>query len=142
MKLIKQAVVTSSRQDHMTNWKHTSITRLLMATKLGGMVTILECNYPALKSHDSMITWSCEITWLTETIYTTLVHMATKIGKMLTNFEGLFPGYSNLWSRGPARSRDKLKLLYLHHHNVYGHITWYEGNLLWATFSHKVLWPL
>ena len=39
MKLIKQALVTPSRQDHVTSWKHMSAKKASMATKLGRMVT-------------------------------------------------------------------------------------------------------
>ena len=36
------------------------------------------------KSHDSLITWFCEVTWQTKNIYTTRVSMATKLDKMIT----------------------------------------------------------
>ena len=42
MRLIKQVLVTSSRQGHVTNKKLISTTRLSNATKLGKMVTYLD----------------------------------------------------------------------------------------------------
>lgn len=42
MRLIKQVLVTSSRQGHVTNKKLISTTRLSNATKLGKMITYLD----------------------------------------------------------------------------------------------------
>ena len=41
--------------------------RLFITTKLGSMVTYLK-TLPSIKSRESLITWSCEIMWQTETI--------------------------------------------------------------------------
>ena len=41
------------------------------------------------------------------------------------------------WSRGLPRSRDKLRLLHLHYHSVYGHQTWQDGDLPDALLSKK-----
>ena len=41
-----------------------------------------------------------------------------------------------------ARSRDKLKALYLHYQSVYGHQTRQDGNLSWWAPVHKITWPL
>ena len=47
MRLIKQVLVTSLRQDHATTLKHSiSTTRVPMATKLGRMVTYLDMLLP------------------------------------------------------------------------------------------------
>ena len=45
------------------------------------------------------------------------------------------------WSGGLARSRGKLKKLYLHFHNAYGYKTWLDGELPWAAATQKVAWP-
>ena len=42
-----------------------------------------------------------------------------------------------LQSRGLARSRDKLKPLYLHYHNAYDHKTWHGGDLPRVASTHK-----
>ena len=56
--------------------------------------------------------------------------MATKLGRMLTYFNGLLPTKSDvLWSCGRVWSRDKLESLYLCYQSVYGHETWQDGNL-------------
>ena len=61
LRLIKQLLVTSLRQDHVTNGKHRpSTTRVPMATKLGRMITYLDGLLP-IKSHDPLITCSCKI---------------------------------------------------------------------------------
>ena len=45
------------------------------------------------------------------------------------------------WTLGLVRSLDKLKLLNLHYHSVYGYQTWRYGNFLWwaPTFKFKRL---
>ena len=49
-------------QGHVTNENHYIFTtRVPTATKLGGMVTYLD-RLLRLKPHDSLITWSCEVT--------------------------------------------------------------------------------
>ena len=53
-----------------------------------------------------------------------------------------------LWSRCFVRSRDKVKLLYLHYLSAYGHQTLQDDNLSWFApvyketwfFDHVVLW--
>ena len=42
-----------------------------------------------------------------------------------------------LWSRGLARSRDKLNMLILHYHNDYGYKTWQGGSIQWRTSFNK-----
>ena len=62
MKLIKQVLVRSSRQDHVTNLKQIiSFIRAPLATKLGRMVTYIDGLLP-IKSHELLIKWFCEIT--------------------------------------------------------------------------------
>ena len=45
------------------------------------------------------------------------------------------------WSRDLVMLRDKLKPLYLHYHNIYGHKTWQDGDLPLVASTHKVKWP-
>ena len=40
------------------------------------------------------------------------------------------------WSRGPAKSREKLKPSNLHYQSVYGHQTWQYGNFYWEASTH------
>ena len=55
-------------QDHVTNWNHyIYIATILMATKLGKMVTYHE-DLSLIHSHNILITWSHEITWQTKPI--------------------------------------------------------------------------
>ena len=60
VRLIKQVLVISTGQDHVTNENHISTTRVPMATKLFRMVTYLDWLLP-LKLHDPLITLSWEI---------------------------------------------------------------------------------
>ena len=46
-----------------------------------------------------------------------------------------------LESRGVARSRDELKMFYLHCNNAYHHQTWQDGGLPWGACTPKVTWP-
>ena len=68
MRLIKQVLVTSSRQDYVTNLKqYTPTTRVPLATKLGRMVWYRH-GLLSIKSYDFLITCSCKITWHTKTM--------------------------------------------------------------------------
>ena len=65
--------------------------------------------------------------------------MATKLGRMLTYFNGLLPTKSDVLSScGRVWSRDKLESLYLCYQSVYGHETWQDGNLPWGASFHNV----
>ena len=52
----------------MTNWKHTSTTTIPMDTELGRVITYHE-GLLSIKSRDSFVTWSCEITWQTKSLF-------------------------------------------------------------------------
>ena len=77
-------------QGYVTNENHYIFpTRVSMATKRGRMITYLDGLLP-IKSLDSLITWSCEITWETKSIIlNTTVLMVTKLGRMVTYLQGL-----------------------------------------------------
>ena len=50
--------------------------------------------------------------------------MTTKLGRMVTYFDGLLPIKSHyVWLRGPARLRDDLKQLYIYYHDAYDNKT-------------------
>ena len=62
MGLIKQVLVTLSQPDHVRNQKHyISTIRVAVTSKLGRMVSYLNGLLP-IKSNDTLITWSCELT--------------------------------------------------------------------------------
>ena len=46
-----------------------------------------------------------------------------------------------IWILSLARSRDKLKPVYLHYHSNYDHQIWQGNDLPWADFTHKVAQP-
>ena len=56
--------------------------------------------------------------------------MANTLGRMVTKYNGflslmlLYPLITFF-----AESRDKLKSLYLHYHNIYGHKIWQDSDL-------------
>ena len=64
---LKQVTVTSSRRDHVTNFKNISTTSVPVTTKLGKMETYIGGFLP-IKSYNPFITWSSEITRQTKTI--------------------------------------------------------------------------
>ena len=69
--------------------------------------------------------------------------MATKTGRMVNYLQISYSwSYLALWLHGYAKSRDKLKSLYLHNHSAYDHQIWQYGDLLWETLIDKVTWPL
>ena len=63
-----------------------------------------------------------------------------KFGKGVT-YHVEVPATKSYEPRGPSRSRDKLKSLYLLYRNVYGHKIWQDDDLLWAASTHRVTWP-
>ena len=64
-----------------------------------------------------------------ENISITVVFIATKLNRTVTCYEGLRPISMTLLSRVLAKSRDKLKVLYLPYQNGYGHQAMQDGNL-------------
>ena len=72
-----------------------------MPTKLSRVVTYNE-RLPHIKSCDSMISWSCEVTWQTKNISTTRVAVATRLSRIATYIHGLRPIKSHdgltIWS--------------------------------------------
>ena len=79
-------------EDHVTNKNYyTSTAMVPIANKLGsGMVTYLE-GLLTIKSFNTLIMWSCKVACQTKTnISTTIVHMATKTGRMVIYLERLF----------------------------------------------------
>ena len=56
--------------------------------------------------------------------------IATKLRRSVTYLRGSCPcSCMTLYLRGLTASLDKLKILYLHYHNVYGHQTWHGGDI-------------
>ena len=47
--------------------------------------------------------------------------------------------HMTLWFHDVARSRERLKPLYLHYHSVYGHQIWWDGNLPLGALNHKAV---
>ena len=58
-----------------------------------------------------------QVTNQNQYISTTTVHMATKLGSMVTYLHEILPQSKVLASRGAAKSREKLKT-YLQYHNA------------------------
>ena len=93
-----------------------------MTTKLGKLVTHHLRLLPT-KSHDPVMTSSCKITWLTKTI------LFPPPGCLHQNWQdGHLPSVAanHKITRpfGHVVLHDKLKPLYLHYHNAYGHQIW------------------
>ena len=100
-----------------------STTRVPMASKLGRMVTDLERPL-IIKSFYTFTTWSCKVTWQRKIITYNQSTYDCKICRIITYFVSSYlQSRITLWSRGLARSQDKLKPLYLHYHSAYGYQT-------------------
>ena len=155
----------------LTNNCYTFTTTVSMATKLGRIVNYLGSLLPIkshdpLITWSCKIIWktkimisslpqclwppnlagqrSCEITWQTKIIITPLPQClwSPKLVSWWLTMRVFQPScYSTLWSCGLVRSRDKLKTLYLHYHNAYGHKTRQDDVLPWVTSTHEVTWP-
>ena len=75
--------------DHIINKNHyISPSKMSMTTKLGGLVIYFE-KLLHIKSHEPLFKWSWEILWQSKNIavtivtYTTIIPMATKLGRMV-----------------------------------------------------------
>ena len=73
-----------------------------------------------------------------ENISITVIFIATKLNRTVTCYEGLRTISMILLSRVLAKSRDKLKVLYLPYQNGYDHKAIRDGNLPWWGASHNV----
>ena len=96
---------------------------------------------PPIKSHDHLFTWSCEIMWETWNIVFPLpecLWAPNLVGWWLTLRSSYPWNYLGLWFRSLARSREKLKPIYLYYLNTYDHQTCQGGDLPWETPTHKV----
>ena len=100
-----------------------------------------------IKSNDPLNKKSCEIMWQTKTIISSLPQCPwpPNLGGWWLTFRSSYPScYSTLWSCSLARLCNRLRLLYLHYHNVHGSKTW-QG--VWLTmrgshpWSYIALWP-
>ena len=84
---------------------------------------------------DNVVTWHIQKTY----IYSSAIPMTTKFGRLVTCSGRNPPSKSRdlliTWSR------DKLKHLYMHFHNTYGHQTWQGDNLPLENPTYLVRWP-
>ena len=102
-------------QSHVTSKYHyISATRVPMATKLDRMVTHF-ARLLTVKAFYGFITWSRKVTWQTKIIIYLQPECLWLQTRQNDKLPGWVPTYShtNFWSRDLARSRDKLKPLYL-----------------------------
>ena len=127
-----------------------SPTRVPMATKLGRMMTCL-IGFLPIKSLDPLIKWSCEITWQTISIITSILQC-----QWLPNFAGWWLNlrgsyrfsHLTLYLFGLTWCPDKVKTLaYLSRHrlcycNTWGYQTWQGGSIPWRPPTHKNIWSL
>ena len=75
-------------QNHVTNSKHISTTRVPMPNKLNSIASYRDELLP-IKSHDTFITLSWKITWQTKIIKSPLTMCLWPLGKMVTYLEQL-----------------------------------------------------
>ena len=50
--------------------------------------------------------------------------------------------HTTLWSPVFLRSRENLKRLFIHHHNVYGNQKWWDGDISWGAFKYRGKWSV
>ena len=130
-------------------WKITRQTKIFLSSLSKslwplnlGMVTYHE-GLRAIKPHDALIMWSCEILWQTKIIISPLSQSLwpPDLGGWQLTWMGSYPyRHWNPWSRGLSKSHHKLKPSHLHYRNTYGHQTWQNTDLPWATPTHKITW--
>lgn len=119
---------------------YTSNSKVSSATILDRIVAFHHGILP-ITSHGTLITWSCKITlWTKINIYTLIsVPLAAKFGRMVAYFEG-FLATKSRDRCGLAKSREKLKSLYLHYQSVYSQQTWNDSNLPQRAPSQEATW--
>ena len=94
-----------------------------------------------IKSHDSLIMWSCQVIWeIKRIISTKIMAIVSKIGRLVTYLELLLPmkphGPVITWS---CMITTQMKTI-SHYHNTYGHHTWKGGGIEWGALTPKVTW--
>ena len=129
---------------HLTNDNHyISPPRVLMATRLGKMITYLDGLLP-IKSLGPLITWSYEITWQTKSIISLIpqyLRPLNLVGYWLSLRGSYRYSHLTIYLSGLAWSRDNLNAFYLYHYNTYGHQTWQGCDIPWRSLTHTVLDP-
>ena len=138
-----------------------------MATNFDRVVTYLE-RLPPIKSHDPLITWSCEMRWQIKNTSTFTMVISTNFGRMVTHKEELPILNSHdssciiftstrltkqvkmvTYRKGlsPIKSHNSLNRflrevshIKYRYHNAYGHQTCQGGDILLGTPTHDVTW--
>ena len=114
-----------------------------MAIKLGRMVTCHE-GLLAIKSHDILIKWSYyKVISQTKIIISSIPQCLwpPNMAGWWVTLSGFHPySYSTQWQRSLARSRDKLKPLYLHYYSPYSHQTWQGDDISCGVPTQEVTW--
>ena len=104
-----------------------------MTTKLGMIVTYL----------DELVRLWDHVTNYNHYISTTTAPIAIRLGRAVTNLDGLLPIMllNSLvpWSCDITKN-NKLKTLYLHYDNAYSHQNWQWCELPWAGIVRKFTW--
>ena len=92
-----------------------------------------------IKLHEPLIMWSCKITWQPKIIVSALPQCLwpPNMASWWLATRDFHPCYSTLWPPGLKSSRGKLKPLYLHYRNIYGHKTRQDDDLPWVSLTHK-----
>ena len=106
-----------------------------MAIKLGRVVTYHEW-LPPIKSHDPLMTSSCEIMRQNKNIIYPPPHCLEPpnwTGWWLALRSSYLESHIPLDWLGLARLCDSLKMLYLHYHSIYGHQTWQDDHLIYGS---------
>ena len=136
MRLIKQMLLMSSRQDHLTNWKHyISTARVPTTSKLGRMVNYLD-GLLDQKSHDPLIMWSCRVNTSPLPQYLWPQNFA-RWSLTLAAFTHKVKWSIITWF---CQITWKIKNISPLTHNDYGHKIWQDGDLPSVTSTHKVSW--
>ena len=98
-----------------------STTTVPIATKFGSMMGLLLEGLLNVKSHDSLITWFCEIPWQTKNVVFPILQclVSPNLVGWWHKLRSSYPeSHLMLWTRGLARLRWKQKPLYLHYQNA------------------------
>ena len=90
-----------------------SITAICLATKLG-MVGIYNQKFPFINSNNSLMTWSCKVTWNIRYAISLLQQglWPPNLVRWWLAMRSFHPkSYTKLWTRGHVRPCDRLKAL-------------------------------
>ena len=136
MRLIKQVLMMSSPQDHLTNWNHYISTNTVpVTTKRNRVVTKFERLLSIIFFPNSTL-WSRDLARSCNELKSLYLHYPSAYSNQTWQDDDLncaasTPKVTWPYNKVILGDHEKLKSSYIHYHNVYHHQIWQGYDLLW-----------